>query len=203
MVAAVALDPSDQVSDAGVTATGAQGPPAGTPAGAGPAPLLVSRPIGASGPTPPVRGSEAVAEIHRRWAALAGGPKRPAVGGVLGRVRRGVQARVRRLARLGGAGGPSDLDLLGSLVRAVDALAARHDELAARVDNLEGALEEVVRAVSEDLVQLRATQVGAAGPIGVSAETSGTGDEPTPPPGVSAETSGAARPSRGGPDQGG
>ncbi len=146
MVAAVAVDPSDVVKGIGRSAHVPSSPP-----------LLLSRPVGSSGPTPAVRGSDTISAIHRQWAALGSGPDRSTAASTAKRVARKARARLGGLSRRLAVPGRSDeTELLGSLVRAADTLAVRSDELASRLDNLEAALEEVVQAVSEDLVRIRA-----------------------------------------------
>lgn len=148
MVAAVARDPSREVSGPSRTAGG--------PARQAPtAPRLVHRPISPAGPTPPLRAGEAVTAVHTGWAALGGEPEPHARGGTLGGLAERLLDKLVRTAQRAG-GRESERELLARLVRAVDALAVRADELAGRVDNLESALEELVTAVSEDLVAIRA-----------------------------------------------
>jgi hypothetical protein len=73
-------------------------------------------------------------------AAQTGGPSRH-----VERLVPGLSADVR-----------NDRDLIGELIRAVDALAARCDELADRMITLESALAELVEVFGADLTRLRA-----------------------------------------------
>lgn len=114
----------------------------------------------------PVRASEEVQALHGHWAQVhaaeqagegADGPA-PASG-----VRAKVRARVATAAaELGGSRQQDDRALIGDLIRAVDALAARADELAGRLATLERVVPELVGTLGEDLVRLRAALEAAA-----------------------------------------
>jgi hypothetical protein len=49
-----------------------------------------------------------------------------------------------------------DRDLIGNLIRAVDALAARVNDIAARLNDLEAIVHDVVTVTSEDLSRVLA-----------------------------------------------
>lgn len=136
-------------------------------------PRLLGRPA-APTPLPPSLGqSEAIAQLHRRWAQLHGAPApapapapaAPSPPPDAERAERaapaapripGVRAKVRARVATAAAGvQQADRAMTGDLVRAVDALAQRIDEIAARVGELEALVQEVVDTVSEDLVRLR------------------------------------------------
>lgn len=121
---------------------------------------------------PPLHDAEEVASLHRKWAQLAGAAQGSSQGvgdaaeptggggigggiggGVGGGVRAKVRARVVAVARADSAG---DRALIGDLIRAVDAVAARLDDVTARVGNLEVLVQEVLDRLSEDLVRVQA-----------------------------------------------
>ncbi len=147
MVAAVAVDPPGPVSEAG-------GPP-----------RLVTVHIGRPEAMPPLRGSDVIDAIHRRWADLGAtqrlGTAKPvdAARSLCDRVARKVLG-----ARSNRGGTASERELLAALVQAVDGACARIDELATRLDHLQAALAEVVDVVSEDVVRIRAGLQSVTGP---------------------------------------
>jgi hypothetical protein len=132
----------------GAIEQGGTGPRADEP------PAMLRHAIDAAPPLDPVRPGTAVTSMHQTWARV------DAAGG---REDTGVRRRVARLVP-----GPSsqalrdDRMLIGELIRAADALAARCDELADRVMALEGALAEVVEVFGADLTRLRAAGLTAA-----------------------------------------
>ncbi len=113
-------------------------------------PALLRHAVDAAPPLDPVRGDPAVSSMHQTWARLAnqGGGS-------------GWRRRVERLVP-----GPSaaDRELIGEVIRATDALAARCDQLAERVMALEGALAEVIEVLGADLTRLRAAVDGTPPP---------------------------------------
>lgn len=147
-------------------------------------PRLLARPA-APAPLPPSLGqSEAIAQLHRRWAQLHGAPvvapAAPAAPSPPPDAERaapaapripGVRAKVRARVATAAAGvQQADRAMTGDLVRAVDALAQRIDEIAGRVGELEALVQEVVDTVSEDLVRLRvALGTAPGGPGGPKA----------------------------------
>jgi hypothetical protein len=138
------------------------------------APGLLSSRADAAPLPPPIRDAEEVTSLHLGWARLTAGQGAPAdagasdVGGVGGvaSVRAKVRARVAAAARPEAA---ADRALIGDLIRAVDAVAARVDEVAARVGNVELLLQEVLDRLSEDLVRVQAS-LGALGGRSVGPE---------------------------------
>ena len=150
MVANVAQEPSEIMSD--VTARSQRLP------GLDP-PLLLRGSITPPDPLPPVRQDPAVVEMHARWAD----PVAPADGatGVAGRVRSSLTTAVEHVARSAQA---EQRALIGTLIRAIDTVAARNDQLEARVHHLETLLEEVVTVLSEDLTQVRSALGAVSGP---------------------------------------
>lgn len=129
------------------------------------APRLLSLRADAPPLPPPLHDAEEVATLHHKWAQLAGAGQGSspydagdataggAVGGGVGGVRAKVRARVVAAARADAA---ADRALIGSLIRAVDAIAARVDDVAARVGNLELLVQEVLDRLSEDLARVQA-----------------------------------------------
>jgi hypothetical protein len=146
MVAELAVDPRAIVSDVGDRSH--QSNPVE-------APSLLRHAVGTPTPLPSIRDDPRVLEMHDEWASAH---DQPAPVGSHGRVRRRVAAVVREEA---GPAQAEDRALIGSVIRATDAVAARCDELASRLAELESLVEEVVTVLSEDLVRLRAAVVGA------------------------------------------
>ena len=144
-------------------------------------PALLRRPIEPPPPLPPVRQSDEVQALHRGWEALAAGTAGAArPSGVGGKVR----SRVASVAAdLGLAGPQPDRALLGDLIRAVDAVAARADQLADRLAAVEAVLPELVTALGEDLVRLRAALGSAGAALGSGGEgppaSTTASDDPT------------------------
>ncbi len=139
----------------------------------GTAPRLLSRAAEPLPLPPPVHDSDEVASLHVKWAQLvrggAGAPHdaggsapvaAPGGGATAGRVREKVRARVVAAA---GVQTVADRALIGDLIRAVDAIAARVDMVAQRAGDLELLLQEVVDRVSEDLVRMQMS-LGSLGP---------------------------------------
>lgn len=130
------------------------------------APRLLTHRADPLPPPPPLHDAEVVATLHLKWAQLAGaaqgtappgaGEAGDATGGAAGGggVRAKVRARVVAAARADAA---PDRALIGDLIRAVDAVAARVDEITARVGNLELLVQEVLDRLSEDLVRVHAS----------------------------------------------
>jgi hypothetical protein len=97
----------------------------------------------------PIRGSELLSTVHTKWARGHTPAEVPAGRGwqrILRRSR-GVGARVM---------GRGDHELLGDLIRAVDAVAARCDDLAVRVETLTTNVDDIARTYGEDLTLARA-----------------------------------------------
>lgn len=138
----MAVDPDDALSALGT-------------AGAGDAPRLLGRPADPPPPLDPVRGADAVAGVHRHWAAVHAepAPAPPAGPGLRRRADRHVAAVAA--AALGPAQ-HHDRALIGDLIRAVDALAERCDTLADRLEALEALVAETVEVLGADLTRLRA-----------------------------------------------
>jgi hypothetical protein len=153
---------------------------------------------------PPLREADEIASLHVKFARLVSGaageaspaasPSRGVPGedarGEGGRVRGGggwsggtgggVRAKVRaRVAAVARADASADRELMGSLVRAVAALAERVDEITQRLGHLELLVEDVVDRVSEDLARVQAS-LGSLGP----SDTPGTLEPGTLEPGT-------------------
>jgi hypothetical protein len=142
------------------------------------APAVLRRPVGSGLPLPPMRESPAVADVHKTWARVHAADAQPATNG--SGLRGAVRARIgTAAAEVTGPAQRDDRALIGTLIRAVDALAQRCDELAGRVADLEGLVEEVVNVLGEDLVRLRAvldhTAVDRASVSGSVTEPPGRG----------------------------
>jgi hypothetical protein len=151
----VALEPSRIVDD--VTGR-SQRVPGGEP------PAMLRHPPGVGDPLPSIQAGDEVSAIHRDWAQLhAPGNMMPG-----GDPHKGLRSAVRaRLAAVTAAASrpahEADRALIGDLIRAVDALAARVDVLGGRVLALEALVEEVVLVTSQDLAQVRAAVVAKGG----------------------------------------
>ena len=111
-------------------------------------PSMFSRPSDPPKPTLPIRNSEHIVVLHREWARSHTEPDNTATPG------RRLGKRARKIVSRVSNGTPDRL--LGDLVRAVDALAARSDELSERVANLEVIVDEVARILGSELTRLRA-----------------------------------------------
>jgi hypothetical protein len=114
--------------------------------GADEPPAMLRHAIDAAPRLDPIQGGDAVASMHQTWARIAAAHRGD--GGLRHRVERlvpGLSGEVR-----------DDRELIGDLIRAADALAARCDELAERVMTLEAALAEMIEVFGADLTRLRA-----------------------------------------------
>jgi|GEM_PF-6636960 len=125
-----------------------------------PAPRLLSHRAAPSPLPRPLQETEEIASLHVGFARLVSGaqgdgpdvaaaqwPGNPA----------GVRAKVRaRVAAVARADAAADREFMGSLVRAVAALAERVDAVTARVGELEQLVQDVVDKLSEDLVRMHA-----------------------------------------------
>ena len=127
------------------------------------APTVLSRPPGPGAPLPSVQQGDEVGAVHRAWAdahaAREGAAKAAATagsGGGLDAVKARLKARISSAAASGLPDQDADRQVVGDLIRAVDALAHRIDELGGRLMALEQLVEEVVVVASEDLTRVRA-----------------------------------------------
>ncbi len=103
------------------------------------------RPTDAPPPLDPLRDNEMVRALHSEWARSSSGtPATSSWQRVTGKARRALTL------------GRSNRELLGSLIRAVDAVARRCDELADRLAVVEGLTEDVAGTFGEDITGLRA-----------------------------------------------
>jgi hypothetical protein len=92
-----------------------------------------------------------------------------------------VGARLKAKLLAAGAEGyrsasQADHELIGDLIRAIDAVARRADELAGRITDLEVVVQEVVAVMSEDLVRILAFLEPAPDVLDDAAES-----DPAPP----------------------
>jgi hypothetical protein len=110
-------------------------------------PAMLSRPTDPPSALRPLRSSDRLTELHAKYADLFGQTASPAS------FVRNARARVRLFASHLGTG--SDRELLGYLVRAIDEVALRCDELTERVSNVATSLDEVARALGEEVTDLR------------------------------------------------
>jgi len=136
MVAAMAREPVPDMR-----------PVSGAPPAREVPPKMLRRPAQAPPPLDPIREDEQVVGLHEAWARLHGVSE----GSPPAQWQR-VRGKVRRSLPFVGP----EHDLLGGLIRAVDALAQRCDELAARLQANEELTEDVADSFGTDLTQLRA-----------------------------------------------
>jgi hypothetical protein len=97
----------------------------------------------------PIRGSNLIGMLHTAWQRAAGRDISPpdAPGGRL---------RAKSRAGLERIWGRADHELIGDLIRAVDAIAARCDEIAGRLSHQEIVTSEVAQALGQEVTRLRA-----------------------------------------------
>jgi len=110
---------------------------------------MFRRPTDVPDPLPPIRGSELLSIVHTKWLGLHAAAEDPPASA--------WQKLLRRSRRVGARmTGRGDHELLGDLIRAVDAIAARCDDLAARVETLTTNVDDMARTYGEDIIQARA-----------------------------------------------
>jgi hypothetical protein len=114
----------------------------------GTAPKMLHRPADAPPALAHVRGSDAVRTLHLDWAALHGPGADLAPSGPWPR----LKGKARRALGVG----RGDRELLGAVIRALDAVAVRCDELADRLSAQESLMEDVSTSYGEDITRLRA-----------------------------------------------
>ena len=136
-------------------------------------PGLLGRPVDGSPPPPPIRESAELSAVHEGWVRVHAGDDRS------GGAQTGLRAQARqRLASLAadavGKDQRDDRALIGSLIRAVDALAQRNDELSGRLAQLETLVGEVIDVLGRDLTVVRA--------VLDDLPHTGAGVAPPPPP---------------------
>jgi hypothetical protein len=97
----------------------------------------------------PIRANDLIGRLHTAWQRAAGrdaGPHdAPSV-----RLRAKSRAGVERIR------GRADHELIGDLIRAVDAVAARCDEIAGRLSHQEIVTSEVAESLGQEVTRLRA-----------------------------------------------
>lgn len=155
----MAIDPSDIVNQIAADAHRIPDPP-----------RLLRHPPGVSPALPPLRTLPVVADLRAQWEHLGGSPSGTGFGIEAG-LRRTVRRVVGRLQR-------PDRVLLGNLVQALEATAARTDELADRLARLEALVEEVVEVFSEDLAHIRATVAARPEPANPTVDTEDNAGRP-------------------------
>jgi len=109
---------------------------------------MFRRPSDPSPPLEPLRGGNEIAELHRAWARMHPPSRGPET------LWRRLRGKWRSLSSRITNG--DDRRLLGDLVRAVDAAAARCDTLSERVANLEVTVDDLARILGEEVTRLRA-----------------------------------------------
>lgn len=119
-----------------------------------------------------------IAGLHEHWANIHAEQARP--GGASG-MRAKVRARVATAAtEATRADRQDDRALIGDLIRAVDTLASRSDELAHRLDHLQAVVTELIAAVGDDVVQLRASLARPRASEGLLRDRPGGSDHRSP-----------------------
>jgi ABC-type transporter Mla subunit MlaD len=108
---------------------------------------MFRRPSDPPDPLPPLRASDEVVRLHTEWARVHAASDE-------GHALAGLRSRARVVASMAGG---ADHRLLGDLIRAIDAIAARVDELSERVDNLATTTDDLARSLSEEVSALRGT----------------------------------------------
>jgi hypothetical protein len=97
----------------------------------------------------PLRSGDSIVSMHAEWARLHA---ETTPGANLGhRIKRKARTYATRLGIV------ADRRLLGDVIRALDAVAARCDELSDRVNNIEITVDDVSRILGEEVTRLRAT----------------------------------------------
>jgi hypothetical protein len=109
-------------------------------------PKMFGRPADAPPPLEHVRDTDAIRALHQGWADRSRIPPGPVT----------QWQRAYRKLRRSLPFGPSDRELLGALIRAVDLVAARCDELADRLAATESLSENVSLSFGQDITHLRA-----------------------------------------------
>ncbi len=111
---------------------------------------MLSRTTDAPDALEPIRASDLVGRLHTAWQRAAGrdtGPPDAPSGRLRAKSRAGIE-RIR---------GRADHELIGDLIRAVDAIAARCDEICAgRLSHQEIVTSEVAQALGQEVTRLRA-----------------------------------------------
>lgn len=112
-------------------------------------PRMFTRPSESGPALEPIRSGTHVTNLHANWARVA---------------RLGVDAstswsgrlRAKTLSGIDRIRGRTDHELIGELIRAVDAVAARCDEMAARLAQQEAVTSEMAEAFGQELTRLTA-----------------------------------------------
>jgi hypothetical protein len=124
-------------------------------------PLMLPRPSEAPEPLPSIRNSELLTKLHTEWARIHA-PAATSPASLWSRVRRKMSPAALRTI------GSTDHALVGDLIRAMDALAARSDELSTRLANQEVVVASFVQIVGQEVTQLRAAVARAASEVGTA-----------------------------------
>lgn len=112
-------------------------------------PVMFRRPSDPPETLPSLRSNEHIVKLHTEWARLHETPAASRASSA--RVRTKARSVVSRLL------GTADHQLLGDVVRAVDAIAVRCDELSERVGNLELTSDDLARSLGQEITRLRAS----------------------------------------------
>lgn len=126
---------------------------------------MFRRPSDPPEPLPSLRSNQHIVRLHTEWARLHATPT--ASQAPSARVRAKARSAFSRLV------GTADHQLLGDVVRAVDAVAARCDELSERVGDLGLTSDDLARSLGQEITQLRASLERSIG------TESGTSTPPT------------------------
>jgi hypothetical protein len=111
-------------------------------------PVMFRQPTDPPEPLPPLRSNQHIVKLHTEWARLH--TMSAASQTFSARLRRKAHGAVSRLV------GTADHQLLGDVVRAIDAITMRCDELTGRVANLQVTSDDLARALGQEVTQLRA-----------------------------------------------
>ncbi len=111
-------------------------------------PVMFRQPSDPPEALPPLRSNQHIVRLHTEWARLHTTPA--ASKALSARLRGKAHSAVSRLV------GTADHQLLGDVVRAIDAITKRCDELSERVANLQVTSDDLARALGQEITQLRA-----------------------------------------------
>ena len=121
-------------------------------------------------PLPPVRQDAQLVKLHREWVRVTAPPAGPSTA-----LRSRLVRLVRRLTNRGPGG--FDREMIGDLIRAIDAVAARCDAILDHLTHQDVVVDEAVTIFGEELTRLRAELAPLGGGSGVSTPPASTLDE--------------------------
>jgi hypothetical protein len=109
---------------------------------------------------PPIREADDVVKMHRAWIRISEAPPSPGQSTAL------WPRLIRLLRRVTNRGpGAIDREMIGDLIRAIDAVAARCDVIADRLDHQNIVVNDAVTIFGEELTRLRAESAPVLGGV--------------------------------------